>query len=107
MNDEILSKQRKHYVIRMTQFVKCFQFAHEKFFIGEHRNGRCSVLGINVCYFEEVEVRGENPFGGRGALEFSDQPHPHPLSLQEREVAAALEGGEKISRCRRRVREAA
>ena len=30
-------------------------------------------MGVEVCHLEEVEVRGENPFGGRGAFEFSDQ----------------------------------
>jgi hypothetical protein len=48
--------------------VKGFEFAHEEFFIGQDADGGGAVLGVDVGDLEEVEVRGENPFGGRGSL---------------------------------------
>jgi hypothetical protein len=53
-------------------------------------------LSIDVSHVEEVEVRSEDAFGGRGALEFGDEarnsPHLWPLSRGERG-----NGSEKIS----------
>ena len=82
--------------MRETQITKSFKFAHEEFFIGEHGDGRGTVFSVDIRHLEEVEVRGENPFGGRGTLEFSDQARVSP-------EAAALDGGKKISGRRRRV----
>ena len=76
--------------------MKGFEFAHEEFFVGEDADGGGAVLGVDVGHLEEVEVRGENPFGGRGTLEFSDQARAGC-------EAAALDCGEKISRRRRRL----
>lgn len=72
-------------------------------------------MGVEVGYLEQVEVWGQNPLRGAGALEFGNQggglfPHPYPLSRWEMgifppspvEGRAGDESSEKIARRRGR-----
>ena len=48
--------------VTSAQFAQGFEFAHEEFFISQHADGGGSVLGVDVCHLEEVEVRGEDSY---------------------------------------------
>ena len=69
-------------------------------------DGRRAVLSIDVCNLEEVKVRSKDPFGGRGTLEFSDQPHPlTPLPVPSRRCGEC--GRENLSEQEKTLRRGA